>query len=122
MQDGHGRSPAPSRGNERVADETLKQEIRRRCSEMDIPLVGFAPADRWDQPLFEPWVPEEFRPRSIFPETRTVIVMGLPVSLPIVDTAPSIWYRELYRTVNSILDQDGYRTALWLTERGFPSV
>jgi epoxyqueuosine reductase len=103
-------------------DESLKPQLIRKCAELDIPLVGFAPADRWDEPLFEPWVPEEFRPRSIFPETRTVIVIGLPVSLPVVDTAPSIWYHELYRTVNTLLDQDGYRIASGLTAQGFPSV
>jgi epoxyqueuosine reductase len=103
-------------------DESLKQEIQRKCRELDIPLVGFAPADRWDEPLFEPWIPEEFRPCSIFPEARSVVVIGLPVSLPIVDTAPSIWYHELYRTVNALLDQDGYRIASGLTARGFPSV
>jgi epoxyqueuosine reductase QueG len=100
----------------------LKQEILRTCRELDIPLVGCAPADRWDTPLFEPWVPEAFRPRSIFPETKSVIVIGLPVTLPILDTAPSIWYHELYKTVNSLLDHEGYRIALDLTGRGFPSV
>ena len=103
-------------------DETVKQEVVRKCRELDIPLVGCATADRWDQPLFDPWVPEEFRPRAIYPETKTVIVIGLPVSLPVVDTAPSIWYRELYKTVNSLLDQDGYRIASFLTGKGFPSV
>ena len=100
----------------------LIQQIRERCLGMDIPLVGFAPADRWDHPLFEPWVPEEFRPRSIWPETKTVIVIGLPVSLPIIETAPSIWYHELYRTVNTLLDEDGYRIASALTAQGYPSV
>lgn len=100
----------------------LKEEIRRRCAELDIPLVGFAPADRWDTPRFEPWVPEAFRPRAIFPETVTVIVIGLPVSLPIIETAPSIWYHELYKTVNALLDQNGYRIAAGLTEQGYPSV
>jgi len=105
-----------------MAEETLKQEILQKCRGLDIPLVGFAPVDRWDQPLFEPWVPEAFRPRSLFPETRTVIVIGLPISLPVVDSAPSIWYHELYKTVNSLLDQHGYRIASHLTGQGYPSV
>jgi epoxyqueuosine reductase len=103
-------------------DGDLKQDVIRKCTELDIPLVGFASADRWDVPLFDPWVPEEFRPRSIYPEAKTVIVIGLPVSLPVVDSAPSIWYHELYKTVNSLLDQYGYRIASLLTDRGFPSV
>jgi epoxyqueuosine reductase len=100
----------------------LKEQIRQRCADQEIPLVGFASAARWDDPPFEPWVPEEFRPRAIFPETATVIVLGLPVSLPVVETAPSIHYHELYRTVNTLLDMHGYRLAEWLTREGFPSI
>jgi epoxyqueuosine reductase len=100
----------------------IRLQVQKKCAGLDIPLVGFAPAGRWDEPLFEPWVPEAFRPRAIFPETKTVIVIGLPVSLPIVESAPSIWYHELYRTVNTLLDQAGYRIAAALTAEGYPSV
>lgn len=100
----------------------LKQQIQRKCTGLDIPLVGIAPAERWDHPLFEPWVPPAFRPRSIFPAAHSAIVIGIPVSLPVLDTAPSIWYHELYRTVNGLLDQGGYRIASFLTEKGYPSV
>jgi epoxyqueuosine reductase QueG len=100
----------------------LKAKIRRKCEDLDIPLVGFAPVTRWDKPLFEPWVPEEFRPRAIFPEAQTVIVIGLPVDLPIVETSPSIWYHELYRTINTLLDINGYRIAMFLNGEGFSSV
>ncbi|HSQ94014.1 MAG TPA: epoxyqueuosine reductase, partial [Methanoregula sp.] len=102
--------------------EAVRQQVKKKCAELDIPLVGFAPADRWDEPLFEPWVPEAFRPRAVFPETNTVVVIGLPVSLPVLESAPSIWYHELYRTVNALLDQAGYRIASALTADGSPSV
>jgi epoxyqueuosine reductase len=102
--------------------DVLRQQIVSKCADLDIPLVGFAPAARWDEPRFEPWVPEAFRPRAIVPETNTVIVIGLSVSLPVLDTAPSIWYHELYRTVNILLDQNGYRIASALTAEGYPSV
>ncbi len=68
--------------------------------------MGFAPVERWSNPpkelpnKFKEWIPEEFWPQSIYPETKTVIVIGLPVQLPIVETAPSIHYHELYKTVN----------------------
>lgn len=103
-------------------NEDIRQGVRKKCADLDIPLVGFAPVGRWDAPLFEPWIPEAFRPRSVFPETNTVIVIGLPVSLPVLESAPSIWYRELYRTVNSLLDQAGYRIASALSAGGYPSV
>ncbi|HVP95540.1 epoxyqueuosine reductase [Methanoregula sp.] len=100
----------------------LRRQILRKCTSMDVPLVGFAPADRWNHPPFEPWVPEPFRPAAIFPGTKTVIVLGFPISLPILDTAPSIWYHELYHVVNEMLDSCGYRLALFLTGKGYPSV
>lgn len=100
----------------------LKHGIRRLCSTLGIPLVGCAPAERWEIPLFEPWVPEAFRPASIVPETKTVIVIGMPVSLPALETSPSIWYHEEYRTVNTLLDTNAYRIAAFLNARGYPSV
>jgi len=100
----------------------LKQAVRQRCSDLDIPLVGFAAAERWDTPLFSPWVPEEFRPAAIFPETETVIVIGIPVYLPALETSPSIWYMEEYRAVNALLDAGTHRIASFLNERGFASV
>ena len=89
---------------------------------MEIPLVGVANVERWEDPPFEPWVPEEFYPQSIFPEARSVIVIGLPIHLPVLETAPSVYYRELYTTVNILLDQYTYRLAAFLNELGHPSV
>ncbi|MFA4878231.1 MAG: 4Fe-4S binding protein [Methanoregula sp.] len=100
----------------------IRDVVTGMCQDLGIPVVGFAPAGSWDNPPFEPWVPEEFRPRAIYPETKTVIVIGLPVSLPILETAPSIHYHELYRTVNTLLDMHGYTIAEALTRRGYPSV
>ena len=67
-------------------------------------------------------MPGAFRPRAIFPETQTVIVIGMPVFLPILETSPSIAYHELYRTVNTLLDTNAYRIAYLLNRRGFPSI
>lgn len=100
----------------------LKGFLRDTCQRMEIPVIGVAPAERWNQPLFEPWVPQEFRPGSILPETRSVIVIGLPVHLHVLETSPSIWYRELYKTINILLDQYTYRIASLLNEQGYPSV
>ncbi|MDO9550526.1 MAG: 4Fe-4S binding protein [Methanoregula sp.] len=101
---------------------TIREQITGKCAELDIPLVGFASAQRWDTPLFEPWVPQEFRPQAIWPEVKTVIVIGIPVSLPIVETAPSIWYHELYHSVNTLLDTSACRIATFLNAKGFSSV
>jgi epoxyqueuosine reductase len=100
----------------------LKTEIISRCRMMEIPLAGIAAVDRWKNPLFQPWIPKEFFPDSIFPETSSVLVIGLPVHLPVLETSPSIWYRELYATVNTLLDQYNYRLAEFLNRKGYPSV
>jgi epoxyqueuosine reductase len=59
--------------------EELKMALLNRCESMEIPIVGVANVERWSNPPFLPWMPEEFYPQSIFPETRSVIVIGLPI-------------------------------------------
>ena len=111
-----------------MKDKSIKDELIDKVKEMDIPLVGFAPVERWPDPpkelpnKFKDWIPEEFWPQSIYPEARTVIVIGLPVQLPIVETAPSIYYHELYNIVNTLLDSKGYEISNFLTEKGYPSI
>jgi epoxyqueuosine reductase QueG len=108
--------------------KSIKIEIKKKCKRLGIPLVGFAPVERWKNPPDElanklsPWIPEEFWPQSIYPETSSVIVIGLPVSLPIVETAPSIYYMELYKTVNSMLDSKACEIANFLNENGHSSI
>ncbi len=102
--------------------DELKEAVSERCRTMEIPLVGVANVERWEHPPFRPWMPEEFFPQSIFPGARSVIVIGLPIHLPVLETSPSIYYRELYRTVNTLLDQYTYRLASFLNEQGYPSV
>ena len=87
-----------------------------------IPLIGVASISRWKTPLFDPWIPEDFFPEHIFPGTRSVIVIGLAVDLPVLETSPSIWYRELYKTINSQLDQYTMQMASLLNQAGYPSV
>jgi len=111
-----------------MINESIKKELIELIMYMGIPMVGFAPVSRWSNPpdeipnKFSEWIPEEFWPQSIYPETKTVIVIGLPVHLPIVETAPSIHYHELYRTVNTLLDIRAYEISNFLTQNGYPSI
>lgn len=100
----------------------LKKDILIKCKDMEIPIVGVADIARWKDQKFSPWIPEEFHPDKIFPEARSVIVIGLPVSLPVLETSPSIYYRELYKTVNSLLDQYTYRLSEYLNQKGHASI
>lgn len=109
-------------------EKLLKTKLREKCQELGIPLVGFAPVQRWTNPPeelphhFEEWIPEEFWPHSIYPEAQTVIIIGLPVQLPILETAPSIYYHELYHTINRLLDEKAYLLSNFLTGAGYPSI
>lgn len=111
-----------------MTDKILKKDLLKRCMELGIPMVGFAPVERWSNPplelrnKFKDWIPEEFWPQSIYPEVKTVVVIGYPVQLPILETAPSIYYHELYNTVNTILDIKAYELSNFLIERGYPSI
>ena len=101
---------------------TIRDFIIQTCTDMGISCVGCAAVIRWEQPLFFPWVPESCYPNAIYPEARTAVVIGLPVHLPVVETAPSIWYREEYKVVNSLLDQYTWRIASVLNDQGYSSV
>jgi len=111
-----------------MTNKSIKEKVIDKCKELGIPLVGFAPVERWSKPPkelpnnFNEWIPKEFWPNSIYPDVKTVIVIGLPVQLPIVETAPSIYYHEHYETVNILLDTKAYEISNFLTEIGYPSI
>ena len=90
--------------------DDLKDRIKLLVKGLGIPLLGFASAERWEDAPFEPWMPSEFYPQNVMPGTNTVVVIGLPVTLPILETTPSVLYHELYRTINGPLWTE-YRTA-----------
>jgi epoxyqueuosine reductase len=96
-----------------------KEEIIAYARQLGASLIGFAPARRWDE---YNEVAEPYRPAAIWPETKTVIVLGVPVLLPIIETTPSINYVEQYDTSNILLDQLAYRLAVYLTENGHGSI
>ena len=99
----------------RIATPLTKLELIEHARELGAEMVGFAPAERWDS-LTE--VPPEFRPRHIWPLARTVIVLGVPLWLPIVEAAPSQLGREQYIITNELLDEAAYRLAVFLNRHG----
>jgi epoxyqueuosine reductase len=98
--------------------ENLKNHIILFCTDRGADLVGFASVERWDE---YGEMPPDFRPRSIFPPTRTVIVIGMEMPLPIVETTPSVLHMELYRTANRKLDQLAYDLTRHLNRMGHAS-
>ena len=99
-------------------NSNLKDLIRRFCVDRGADLVGFAPVERWDE---AGEVPPDFRPRAIWPPARTVVVMGMEMPLPIVETTPSILHKELYDTSNRELDQLAYDLTRYLNRLGHAS-
>ncbi len=109
-QAGKSGPPGQSRG--------LKGRIIRFCRDRGIDLVGFAPVERWEE---AGEVPADFRPAAIWPMARSVIVMGLEMPLPIVETTPSVPHMEMYKTANIELDQLAYDLTRYLNRSGHPS-
>lgn len=89
---------------------------------LGIKIVGSCDAGAWDtDPLVSSTVPPEKRPRSLMPGCRSVLIFGIPVQKAIVNTAPSIWYKEHYNVLNRYLDGCALRTVFELENMGFAS-
>jgi epoxyqueuosine reductase len=100
----------------------LKGRLIDKAKGMDVPMIGFATVERWKAIGYTPGMPKEFHPDRVYPGTRSVVVLGLPVTLPVIETAPSVQYHELYHTLNDMLDAAAYRMTLMLNDAGHSSV
>ncbi|AIF50469.1 epoxyqueuosine reductase [Pelosinus sp. UFO1] len=99
--------------------EQIKKQITEYAKGLGASLVGFAPVFRWKEGTE---VAPEYHPDAIWSEVKIVIVLGVPVLLPILETTPSINYVEQYDTCNVMLDQIAYRLAVYLNDLGYPSI
>lgn len=103
--------------------DALLDRIRKITMDMGIVVFGTADTELWNSdPLVNIAVPIEKRPQSIMPGGKSVIVIGIPVQSSILDTAPSIYYSELYRVVNGMLDSAAQRIVLELGNLGNKAV
>jgi epoxyqueuosine reductase len=96
----------------------LKDDIIRFCKEKGADLVGFASVERWDE---AGEVPQAFRPQAIFPQARTVIVIGMSMPLPVVESTPSALHKEIYETTNRQLDNLILELTRYLNRMGYAS-
>lgn len=74
--------------------------------------------ERWDE---AGEVPRDFWPQSLWAPSRTVIVIGMQMPLPIVETTPSILHEELYNTCNRELDSLAFNLVRFLNRQGYAS-
>ena len=96
----------------------LKQQIIQFCREQGADIIGFASVERWNEAAE---VPDDFRPQSLWAPAKTIIVLGIAMPLPIVETTPSILHQELYTTCNRELDSLAFNLVRWLNRRGYAS-
>jgi O-acetylhomoserine (thiol)-lyase len=93
----------------------LKQKIKREAKKLGMNLIGVANVERWEE---YGETGRAFFPTSVWPWSRTVIVMGVQIFLPMLETTPSVVYSELYNTTNRLLDESAYKIANLLNTLG----
>jgi epoxyqueuosine reductase QueG len=96
-------------------DKEIKSAIVEYLKGRGADLVGVASPEAWDRAGM---VAEPYRPDRLWTPTRSVIVIGLQMPLPIVETTPSAQHMELYRTCNRVLDDMAFDLTRWLNRRG----
>lgn len=94
----------------------IKRKIKREAKKLSINLVGFTNVERWKE---ENNIDPEFFPQTIWPWSKSVIVMAVQIFLPMLETTPSVVYSELYNTTNRLLDESAYKIASFLNTLGY---
>lgn len=97
----------------------LKKDIVNYLQDRGADLAGFASSGQW---VREGLVGDAYRPASIWPSARSVIVIGMQMPLPIVETTPSVQHRDLYTTCNRRLDDLAFDLARRLNRQGHAAI
>ena len=98
-----------------AANIELKDRVKQFCQDAGADIIGFASVERWNE---ADEVPLDFRPQALWEPARTVIVLGVGMPLPIVETTPSILHKETYDTANHVLDAMAYNLVRFLNRLG----
>lgn len=97
-----------------LTNEELKQEIIKKAQDLGANIVRSCSVSKWKEiPIQEP----EFWPQNIWPWVKNVVVLGIPLYAPMIDTTPSMVYQELYNTSNRILDDIAYHLTNYITTK-----
>ena len=100
-------------------NQQLNDDIHIFLRERGADLIGIASVNAWNH---DGRVSEAYRPAFLWPLTRSVIVIGMQMPLPIVETTPSVQHRDLYNTCNRNLDGLAFDLSRWLNRRGQASI
>lgn len=93
----------------------LKEKIKEEAIRLGANIIGFAEVNSWGN--FKD-TSVDYYPQNIWPFSKSVIVLGLQIYLPMLETTPSVVYSELYNTTNRILDDMSYKVANYLGRLG----
>ncbi|NMM63377.1 epoxyqueuosine reductase [Clostridium sp. P21] len=97
-----------------LTNEEIKYEIFEKAHSLGANLVRCCSVAKWEEiPIQEP----AFWPQNIWPWTKNVIVLGVPLYAPMIHTTPSMVYQELYDTSNRILDDMAYQLTNYITTK-----
>lgn len=103
-----------------MSELQVKEDICRKAKELGANLVRSCSVAKWRE---IPIQPPAFWPEHIWPWSKNVIVLGIPLFAPMVQTTPSMVYQELYDTSNRILDDMSYKLANYIvSELGYRAV
>ena len=111
--------PSGGLAGKREKKVVLKEELKTFLRERGADLVGFATPDRWVE---DGRVAPPYRPDRVWPPVRTVIVIGIQMPLPIVETTPSVQHRDLYNTCNRALDDLAFAVSRRLNGLGHAAI
>ncbi|GHS89082.1 hypothetical protein AGMMS49957_11690 [Synergistales bacterium] len=96
-----------------------KSDVVSYAKSLGAGLVGFAPVERWRE---KGDLHPNFFPDSVWPETKTVIVMCVPSLTPVHDTKITRLHRSLYNITNQRLDEMAYMLSVYLNRNGVPAI
>jgi epoxyqueuosine reductase QueG len=100
-----------------VKNELTQAEIREQARQLGAEFVGFASIDSWEESKDNPVA---LHPQTIWPPTKTVIVLGIPKFA--VAALPAALGLKDWKAANELLDAAAYRLAVFLNRHGYPSV
>jgi ferredoxin len=94
-------------------------ELRALAEKAGIDYLGFAPVSRWDS---GEQIPDAVHPRSLWGKAKTVIVLGAPIWLPLIEASPSVLGREQVFVTDKLFEKASYRLLTLLNERGYGGI
>ena len=97
----------------------LKQTIFDKITALGADVIRSCNVERWEE---LPMQPPKFWPQNIWPWVKNVIVFGIPLYSPMMQTAPSMVYQELYDTTNRILDELAYKAVREINKLGYKAI